>query len=88
MKPKLIFIINTVMHITQSSFHLMAGGEWDRSCEVFSFGIVLLELITKRVSVIGKREHASINLDSVVHIWAKKEYKSNCSLVHKTLQED
>ncbi|KAG5069340.1 hypothetical protein JHK85_001717 [Glycine max] len=39
-------------------------------------------------AIIGKREHASINLDSVVHIWAKKEYKSNCSLVHKTLQED
>ncbi|KAG4393176.1 hypothetical protein GLYMA_03G032300v4 [Glycine max] len=66
----------------------LRGGEWDRSCEVFSFGIVLLELITKRVSVIGKREHASINLDGVVHIWAKKEYKPNCSLVHETLQED
>ncbi|RDX60133.1 putative cysteine-rich receptor-like protein kinase 35, partial [Mucuna pruriens] len=66
----------------------LRGGEWDRSCEVFSFGIILLELITKRVSIVGKREHANLNLDSVMHIWAKKEYKPNCCLVHETLKED
>ncbi|KAL2337575.1 hypothetical protein Fmac_012021 [Flemingia macrophylla] len=66
----------------------LRDGEWDRSCEVFSFGIVLLELITKRVSFIEKRENANLKLDSVVHIWAKKEYKPNCSLVHENLQKD
>lgn len=66
----------------------MAGGEWDRRCEVFSFGIVLLELVTKRISGIWNKEDANINLDSLLHIWAKKEYKPNCSLVHKHLQEE
>ncbi|RHN59370.1 putative non-specific serine/threonine protein kinase [Medicago truncatula] len=66
----------------------MAGGEWDRSSEVFSFGIILLELVTKRSSNIGNTEDTSLNMDNLVHIWAKNEYKPNCSLVHKYLQED
>lgn len=66
----------------------MAGGEWDRSSEVFSFGIILLELVTKRSSNIGNTEDTSLNMDNLVHIWAKNEYKPNCSLVHKHLQED
>lgn len=70
------------------SLQYIAGGEWNRSCEVFSFGIVLLELVTKRTSDIGRREDASLNLDSLVHIWAKNEYRPNCSLVNKNLQED
>ncbi|CAL0306191.1 unnamed protein product [Lupinus luteus] len=80
--------------LTMSSCYIdpyfaMRGGEWNRSCEVFSFGIVLLQLLTKRISGIGKKEdHASINLNSLIHIWAKNEYKPNCSLVHKNLQED
>ena len=65
-----------------------SGGEWDRSCEVFSFGIVLLELVTQRISDTGGREDTNLNLDSLVHIWAKNEYTPNCSLVHKNLQED
>ncbi|CAJ2655535.1 unnamed protein product [Trifolium pratense] len=69
-------------------FSLRAGGhEWDRSCEVYSFGILMLELITKRISNIGNKEQ-SLNMDSLIHIWAKKEFKPNCSLVHKHLQED
>jgi len=66
----------------------MIGGKWDRSCEVFSFGTILLELVTKRTSDIGNREDTTLNMDNLVHIWAKKEYKPNCSLVHKHLQED
>lgn len=62
----------------------MVGGEWGRSCEVFSFGIILLELITKKISNID----TSLDMDSLVHIWAKKEYKPNSSLVHNHLQED
>ncbi|XP_027337285.1 cysteine-rich receptor-like protein kinase 18 [Abrus precatorius] len=64
------------------------GGEWDRSSEVFSLGIVMLQLITKRISGIRKRKDGNLNLDSLMHIWAKNEYKPNCSLVHKTLKED
>jgi len=66
----------------------LIGGEWDRSSEVFSIGIILLELVTKRSSNSGNREDTSLNMDNLVHIWAKKEYKPNCSLVHKHLQED
>ncbi|KAF1868146.1 hypothetical protein Lal_00018662 [Lupinus albus] len=99
-KPKLFDLVplNEVKmlkeQLTMSTCYIdpyfsMRGGEWNRSCEVFSFGIVLLELLTKRVSNIGrKEEHASINLNNLLHIWAKNEYKPNCSLVHKNLQED
>lgn len=69
-------------------FLLMTGGEWNKSCEVYSFGIILLELVTKRISNIEKIEDTSLNMDNLLHIWAKKEYKPNCSLVHKHLQED
>ncbi|XP_058732903.1 cysteine-rich receptor-like protein kinase 24 [Vicia villosa] len=66
----------------------LRGGEWNKSSEVYSFGIVLLELITKRISNISNIEHTSLNMDNLLHIWAKKEYKPSCSLVHKHLQED
>ncbi|XP_061345054.1 serine/threonine-protein kinase BIK1-like [Gastrolobium bilobum] len=79
--------------LTMSTSHIdpyfsLRGGEWDKSSEVFSFGIVLLELVTKRISDIVKTENDTLNLDNLIHIWAKKEYKPNCSFVHKNLQED
>ena len=49
---------------------------------------MLLELITKRISDMGKSEYTNQSYDNLVHIWAKKEYKPNCCLVHKSLQED
>lgn len=73
--------------LISSSFLAKAGGEWDRSCEVFSFGIVVLELVTKRISDKGRKDD-NLNMDGLLHVWAKKEYKPNCCLVHKTLKED
>lgn len=55
---------------------------------MYSFGIILLELITKTISDIRNREDTSLITYSLVHIWAKKEYMPNCSLVHKHLQQD
>ncbi|KAJ7950892.1 Receptor-like kinase [Quillaja saponaria] len=69
----------------------LRGSEWDRSCEVFSFGVILLELITKRISILNieKRENNPNSvLDGLLHIWAKKEYKPSCCLVHSSLQEN
>lgn len=66
----------------------MAGGEWGTSCEVYSFGFILLGLITKRNSEWDKQEQPDRVLENVLHIWAKMEYKPQSSLVHKSLQED
>ena len=61
------------------------GGDWKTICEVFSFGVILLGLIAKRTCELEKPD---IVLDSLLHVWAKKEYKPQCSLVHNSLQED
>jgi hypothetical protein len=67
----------------------MTGRDWDMSCEVFSFGIILLGLIAKGISDLEKQENdPDLILDHLLHSWAKNEYKPHCSLVHKTLQED
>ncbi|KEH29176.1 putative protein kinase RLK-Pelle-L-LEC family [Medicago truncatula] len=98
-KPKLFdFLLLSEMkllkeQLTMSTSYIdpyfsLRGGEWDRSSEVFSFGIILLELVTKRSSNIENTEDTSLNMDNLVHIWAKNVYKPNCSLVHKHLQED
>lgn len=73
-------------------FHLesmcMTGGDWETSCEVFSFGIILLGLISKGISDLEEQENPDLILDHMLHSWAKMEYKPHCSLAHKTLQED
>ncbi|KAL5552620.1 hypothetical protein UlMin_040021 [Ulmus minor] len=59
------------------------------SCDVFSFGAMLLRLISKRKLEVEKLEKAeAIVVENLVHCWAKKEYKPHCSLVHKSLQQD
>jgi hypothetical protein len=64
------------------------GGNWETSCEVFSFGVILLGLIAKRTCELEKLEKTDLVLDHLMHVWAKKEYKPQCSLVQKSLQED
>ncbi|KAK7840526.1 serine/threonine-protein kinase bik1 [Quercus suber] len=66
-------------------YFTIRGGDWDTSSEVFSFGVILLGLIAKRTCELEKPD---IVLDRLLHVWAKKEYKPQCSLVHKSLQED
>lgn len=55
---------------------------------MFSFGVILLGLISKRVLDLEKLDRPESILDSMVQFWAKKEYRPNCSLVHKSLKED
>ncbi|KAE8038684.1 hypothetical protein FH972_011165 [Carpinus fangiana] len=66
----------------------MTGGDWETSCEVFSFGIILLGLISKGIADLEEQENPDLILDHLLHSWAKMEYKPHCSLAHKTLQED
>lgn len=66
----------------------MTGVEWETSSEVFSFGVILLGLIAKRTSDLEKQGKPDLLLNNLIHIWAKMEYKPQCSLVHKSLQED
>lgn len=71
--------------ILNSKLNGCTGGDWDTSSEVFSFGVILLGLIAKRTCELEKPD---IVLDRLLHVWAKKEYKPQCSLVHNSLQED
>ncbi|KAL0007789.1 hypothetical protein SO802_009291 [Lithocarpus litseifolius] len=66
-------------------YFTLREGDWDTSSEVFSFGVILLGLIAKRTCELEKPD---IVLDRLLHVWAKKEYKPQCSLVHNSLQED
>ncbi|KAF3961278.1 hypothetical protein CMV_014083 [Castanea mollissima] len=66
-------------------YFTLRGGDWDTSSEVFSFGVILLGLIAKRTCELEKPD---IVLDHLLHVWAKKEYKPQCSLVQNSLQED
>lgn len=66
----------------------LRGHDWETSCEVFSFGIILLGLIAKGNSDLEKQENPDILTDHLLHSWAKMEYKPHSSLVHKSLQED
>ncbi|XP_050282137.1 probable serine/threonine-protein kinase PBL11 isoform X2 [Quercus robur] len=76
--------INVVLEIARL-LKFLHGGDWDTSSEVFSFGVILLGLIAKRTCELEKPD---IVLDRLLHVWAKKEYKPQCSLVHNSLQED
>lgn len=55
---------------------------------MFSFGVILLGLIAKRGFEPVCVENPHLGLDCLVQYWAKKEYKPNGSLVHRSLQED
>lgn len=51
--------------------------------------MLLLGLISKRpFDDPGKLERPKLIMDNMVQYWAKNEYKPNCSLVHKSLQEN
>ncbi|XP_061994965.1 probable serine/threonine-protein kinase PBL15 [Rosa rugosa] len=69
-------------------FAAKGGSYWDTSCDVFSFGVILLGLIAKRNSELENVGKPQLGLDSLVHNWAKNVYRPNCSLVHRSLQED
>ncbi|KAK2972466.1 hypothetical protein RJ640_003892 [Escallonia rubra] len=71
--------------------HLASVGNWSVKCDVYSYGILLLSLIGKRV-VDKARAY-----ETAVDQWAKKEYrpkkslfkqKARFSLVHNSLQEE
>ncbi|KAL6193374.1 PREDICTED: protein kinase APK1B, chloroplastic-like [Fragaria vesca subsp. vesca] len=69
-------------------FAAKGGSYWDTSCDVFSFGVILLGLIAKRNSELENVGKPQLGLDSLVHNWAKNVYRPNFSLVHRSLQED
>ncbi|KAM5568243.1 putative serine/threonine-protein kinase PBL15 [Rosa sericea] len=69
-------------------FAAKGGSYWDTSCDVFSFGVILLGLVAKRNSELENVGKPQLGLDSLVHNWAKNVYRPNCSLVHRSLQED
>ncbi|BFG16090.1 hypothetical protein CerSpe_023640 [Prunus speciosa] len=69
-------------------FTAKGGSFWHTSCDVFSFGVILLGLIAKRGFEPECVEKPHLGLDCLVQFWAKKEYKPNGSLVHRSLQED
>ncbi|KAK3009277.1 hypothetical protein RJ639_014320 [Escallonia herrerae] len=67
------------------------SGRWSVKCDVYSYGILLLSLIGKRV--VDKVR----GYETAVDVWAKKEYKpkksffkrkERFSLVHNSLQEE
>ncbi|KAK2983180.1 hypothetical protein RJ640_018525 [Escallonia rubra] len=71
--------------------HLASVGGWTVKCDVYSYGILLLSLIGKRV--VDKVR----GYETAVDVWAKKEYKpkksffkrkERFSLVHNSLQEE
>ncbi|KAK2983179.1 hypothetical protein RJ640_018524 [Escallonia rubra] len=71
--------------------HIASGGGWSVKCDVYSYGILLLSLIGKRV--VDKVR----GYETAVDVWAKKEYKpkksffkrkERFSLVHSSLQEE
>ncbi|KAK4739881.1 hypothetical protein R3W88_003578 [Solanum pinnatisectum] len=50
--------------------------------EIFAFGVLLLNFISKRVVEYGNP------LDRALDLWALKEFKPGCSLVHQSLVGD
>uniref|UniRef100_A0A5B7ANN8 Protein kinase domain-containing protein n=1 Tax=Davidia involucrata TaxID=16924 RepID=A0A5B7ANN8_DAVIN len=71
------------------------GLRWNACCDVFSFGIIVLGLISKRIvnmeemaKRIADKEEVESLMILLVNEWAKREYKPKCSLVHSSLEED
>ncbi|KAK2973208.1 hypothetical protein RJ640_024495 [Escallonia rubra] len=72
-----------------------AVGGWSEKCDVYSFGVLLLMLISKRVD---RKEEGSLNDAPSICGWARRHYKPKklmtgcvqlaCSLVHRSLQAD
>ncbi|KAL8132905.1 serine/threonine-protein kinase BIK1-like [Apium graveolens] len=61
---------------------LGARSPWSVKCDVYSYGALLL-------SIIGKKAFNPENKkETKADCWAKKEFKPDCSLVHKKLQDD
>lgn len=59
------------------------------SCDVFGLGVILLGLISKRpFDGVEKLETPKLILENLVQYWAKREYRPNQSLVHRSLEED
>ncbi|KAK9286892.1 hypothetical protein L1049_015299 [Liquidambar formosana] len=72
-------------------FHLAAIGKWSVKCDVYSYGVLLLSLIAKRV--IDKKHP----YETIVDFWAQNEYKTHrlysggkaeFSLVHESLEKE
>ncbi|KAK2969315.1 hypothetical protein RJ640_030856 [Escallonia rubra] len=61
------------------------GVGWVAHCDVFSYGVILLGLIAKRVHV--KKKWVT-EWGKLVDDWAWKQYKPGCSLVHGSLEDD
>ncbi|KAM1745108.1 hypothetical protein ACFX11_011907 [Malus domestica] len=80
--------IPTSIGFVDPFFAAKGGRYWHTSCDVYSFGVILLGLIAKRGFELESVEEPQLGLDNLVQYWAKKEYKPNCSLVHGGLQED
>ncbi|XP_050119694.1 probable serine/threonine-protein kinase PBL15 isoform X2 [Malus sylvestris] len=80
--------IPTSIGFVDPFFAAKGGRYWHTSCDVYSFGVILLGLIAKRGFGLESVEEPQLGLDNLVQYWAKKEYKPNCSLVHRGLQED
>ncbi|XP_016440370.2 putative serine/threonine-protein kinase PBL21 [Nicotiana tabacum] len=57
-------------------------GAWTVKSDVYSFGVLLLDLMSKRVIDLKN------TLATAVDLWALKEYKPGCSLVHQSLEDD
>uniref|UniRef100_A0A5B7BGM9 Protein kinase domain-containing protein n=1 Tax=Davidia involucrata TaxID=16924 RepID=A0A5B7BGM9_DAVIN len=77
--------------IGYTDFHLASVGGWSITRDVYSYGVLLVSLIAKRV--VDKDMPEKTSVDS----WAKKEYKpkksffklqAKSSLVHKSFEED
>ncbi|XP_058190827.1 probable serine/threonine-protein kinase PBL15 isoform X1 [Rhododendron vialii] len=61
------------------------GEWWEAWSDVFSFGVVLLGTIAKRVLEL---KEIVLSDTPLTDEWAKIEYKDGCSLVHRSLAED
>ncbi|KAH7515479.1 hypothetical protein FEM48_Zijuj10G0030800 [Ziziphus jujuba var. spinosa] len=71
------------------SFAAKDGYRQTSSRVVFGLGVILLGLISKRpFEGVEKLETPKLILENLVQYWAKMEYRPNCSLVHRSLQED